>query len=76
MVDENIMAPNSVTLSLETAQQLLRRFICIDQYSADWVPDNSTVRQALSLVCEHSDYQIFGICADTAAQRSQRCTAT
>ncbi len=32
------------------------------------LPDNALVRQALRLVAEHSDYQIFGICADTGDQ--------
>jgi hypothetical protein len=59
---------DSTAFSLETAQNLLRQFICIERLPADAIPDRSPVRQALFMVREHSDHQIFGICADTLEQ--------
>jgi hypothetical protein len=53
-------------LSLEGALQLLRQFTCLDLLSQEPQPEALSVRQALRLVREHSDYQIFGICADSA----------
>jgi hypothetical protein len=58
---------DSDNLTLESAQKILRRFLCIDQTS-DSFPPYSQIRQALLLVANHSDYQIFGICADTVSQ--------
>ncbi len=53
-------------MKLEAAQTLLRQFICIEQISADLMPSPEAIRLALGQVCDRSDYQIFGICADTA----------
>ena len=53
----------TISLSIEAAQTLLEQFTCLDpqrQYQPqDWQP----VRQALQLLMQHSDYQMFGICA-------------
>jgi hypothetical protein len=67
-------ASNSTVLTPDAAQKLLRRFICIQQPGAV-MPDRPLVRQALLLVREHSDYQIFGICADTLEQAIAALTA-
>lgn len=56
------------TLTRQTAQTLLRQFICIDQIPVDQMPPQATLQQAVLLVREHSDYQILGICAETATQ--------
>ncbi len=55
-------------MNLEAAQTLLRQFICIEPISADPTPSPEAVRLALRQVCDRSDYQIFGICADTATE--------
>jgi hypothetical protein len=62
------MTVNSPALELEAAQMLLRQFICIESLPIDQVPGLEATRSAVQLVCQHSDYQIFGICADTAEQ--------
>ncbi|MCL6435987.1 MAG: DUF1824 family protein [Leptolyngbyaceae cyanobacterium HOT.MB2.61] len=59
---------NADNLTLESARKVLRRFICLDQTTAELAPDRVQVRQALLLVANHSDYQIFGICADSTDQ--------
>lgn len=59
------MAQDSGTLSLEAAIALLRQFLCVDRLPPEQIPANSLVQQALHQVREHSDYQIFGICADS-----------
>lgn len=52
--------------SLAEACQLLRQFLCLERLPAP--PDAIAVRAAVHQVAAASDYQIFGICADTAAQ--------
>ncbi|WP_421654856.1 DUF1824 family protein [Leptothermofonsia sp. ETS-13] len=59
---------NADHLTLESAQKVLRRFISLDQTTGELAPDKALVRQALLLVANHSDYQIFGICADSSDQ--------
>ena len=66
---------DSDNLTLESAQKVLRRFLCIDQTSDFPFPPHSLIRQALLLVANHSDYQIFGICADTFSQAEAALTA-
>jgi hypothetical protein len=61
------MSLNSIA-SLEAAQTLLRHFTCLDLQNQAVQPEATLVRDALRLVREHSDYQIFGICADSATQ--------
>jgi hypothetical protein len=55
--------------SLQSAIPLLRQFIRAEKENGA-LPDLdfAQVRQALLQVVEHSDYQIFGICADSATQ--------
>jgi hypothetical protein len=48
------------------AETLLRQFICTDTVPAEL--DYTKIRDALLLVAELSDYQIFGICADSAIE--------
>lgn len=55
-------------LSLDGAQALLRTLTCIEPLPLDRIPDYALIRQALHRVCDQSDYQILGICADTANQ--------
>ncbi len=71
------MTLEPLTLSCDDAQALLRRFTCLDRLPAETsenhapknaLSENELVRQALLLVRDHSDYQIFGICADGEEQ--------
>ncbi len=59
---------NSVPLTLQEAQQLLKPFNCVENKAINSDSEKVLIRQALLLLTEHSDYQIFGICADTTAQ--------
>jgi hypothetical protein len=59
---------NAGDLTLETAQHILRQFICLDQTGGEPVPNADLVRQSLLLVADRSDFQIFGICADSTTQ--------
>jgi len=52
----------------ETAEALLRRFTCRDRIPDAPLPDPRQVQQALLWIAQHSDYQIFGLCADTVTQ--------
>lgn len=60
--------PNSTHLTLQEAQELLNQFNCIENKSINSESEKDRIRQALLLLTKHSDYQILGICADTAAQ--------
>jgi hypothetical protein len=62
------MTSHSTALPLESALTLLRQFTCLDLLSQAPRPDVASVREALLLVRDHSDYQIFGICAETTAE--------
>ncbi|HBB34369.1 MAG TPA: DUF1824 domain-containing protein [Cyanobacteria bacterium UBA8803] len=55
-------------LTVPEAQAILRPFNCVDGKSITSESEKALIRQALLLVAEHSDYQIFGICADTVGQ--------
>ncbi|UBF29252.1 DUF1824 family protein [Kovacikia minuta CCNUW1] len=68
-------ALDSDHLTLETAEKILRRFICLDSGLDSPIPERSLIQQALLLVANHSDYQIFGICADTISQAETALTA-
>jgi Domain of unknown function (DUF1824) len=60
---------NFSSLTKEDAQKVLRQFICVDRAAAPL--DYVLIRSALLLVVNHSDYQIFGICADRLEQGKQ-----
>jgi Domain of unknown function (DUF1824) len=68
---------SSTNLTRETAQEILRQFICValSESSArgrSSAPlDYALIRSALLLVVDQSDYQIFGICADSFDQGKQ-----
>ncbi|NEP14895.1 MAG: DUF1824 family protein [Symploca sp. SIO2C1] len=59
---------NSTHLTIQEAQELLKPFNCIENKSINSESEKALIRQALLVLIEHSDYQILGICADTAAQ--------
>ncbi len=59
---------NSTNLTLEEAHKILKKFDCVKTIPVDSLPQNELIRQALLLISSQSDYQILGICADTAEQ--------
>ncbi|NJO78050.1 MAG: DUF1824 family protein [Cyanobacteria bacterium RM1_2_2] len=61
--------PNGTFSSVEQASHYLRQVDCLNPQTAN--VDRSLLRQALLLVVQASDYQIFGICADTLTQGIQ-----
>ncbi len=64
----------STSLTAQKAQELLRQFICLDRDSSPEL-DCAIVQEALQLVVDRSDFQIFGICADsvTHGQHALHC---
>ncbi len=59
---------NQTHLTVEEAQNILKLFSCTDTKSADSPEEKAALREALLLVTGLSDYQILGICSDTAEQ--------
>ena len=59
---------NSANLTVQEAQELLKPFNCVEGKSVTSESEKALIRQALLLLTELSDYQILGICADTAAE--------
>lgn len=62
------MSSQVSSLTIQTAQELLRQFICLDREPSSPELDYATVREALFLMVDRSDDQIFGICADNASK--------
>ncbi len=62
---------SSPTLTLTDAQTRLRQFTCLVGHASLSPTEKMQVRQALALVCQRSQYQILGICADTLSQGKQ-----
>jgi hypothetical protein len=60
---------NGTFSSVEQASHYLRQVDCLNPQTA--TVDHSLLRQALLFVIQASDYQIFGVCADTLAQGIQ-----
>lgn len=58
-------------LSLEDAHALLKQFDCVRQDATLSSIELVTLRQALLVLCDHSDYQILGICADSLSEGQQ-----
>ena len=58
-------------LSLPFAQQQLRQFTCIGNEPKAISFNAAEVQAALLLLASHSDYQLFGICADTLTQGAE-----
>ena len=64
-------------LTRKDAETVLQQFICVDSTSSQ-PADYALIREALLVVASLSDYQILGICADSAEQglRSLRSYST
>ncbi len=56
--------PDSTSLSIEAAQNLLEQITCLEMQSQNGLEDLEQVCQALLLCVQGSDYQMIGICAD------------
>ncbi len=59
---------SSPSPTLTEAQTLLRQFTCLEGHAKLSPTEQLQVRQALQLICQRSQYQILGICADTLEQ--------
>ncbi|MEM7554208.1 MAG: DUF1824 family protein [Cyanobacteria bacterium P01_A01_bin.84] len=55
-------------ITLQEAKKILNKFNCVDVAPPVKSIDKVIVSQALILLAQLSDYQILGICADTAEQ--------
>lgn len=62
------MTAETAPLTRQAAETLLRQFICIESIPADQMPTPAAIQQALLLLCDQSDYQLLGVCADSAEQ--------
>ncbi|WP_017655584.1 DUF1824 family protein [Fortiea contorta] len=60
--------PNHHNFTAEEAKKLLNKFNCLDIAPILKPSEKVSVRRALSLITSLSDYQILGICADTAGE--------
>lgn len=56
---------NQTALTLETAQQILKDFTCLDMQSVASPLKKQELRQAILLVASLSDYQMLGVCASS-----------
>ncbi|MBD2437777.1 DUF1824 family protein [Nostoc sp. FACHB-110] len=59
---------NQLPLTVADARKFLNKFNCLDIAPVLDNAEKALVRQSLILITKLSDYQILGICADTAAE--------
>ncbi|AFY40734.1 protein of unknown function DUF1824 [Nostoc sp. PCC 7107] len=59
---------NQLPLTVAEARKFLNKFNCLDIAPVLDASEKALVRQALILITKLSDYQILGICADTAEE--------
>lgn len=60
--------PNHPNLTAEDARKILNKFNCLDIAPILKPSEKVSVRRALILITSLSNYQILGICADTAEE--------
>ncbi|HYX15167.1 MAG TPA: DUF1824 family protein [Nostoc sp.] len=60
--------PNPQNLTAEEAKKLLNKFNCLDIAPVLKPSEKLVIRSALILIAKLADYQILGICADTAEE--------
>ncbi len=58
----------SETLTLENAVKMLRSFSCTVSQTFISESEKQQLREAISLIIQESEWENFGICADTATQ--------
>lgn len=66
--DTNLDTHNSDELTVQDAHKLLKQFDCLTNEPDLSASKKTLLRQALLLLSSLSDYQMFGVCADTAEQ--------
>ncbi|MDF5730495.1 MAG: DUF1824 family protein [Rhizonema sp. PD38] len=59
---------SSKNITIQEAKKILNKFNCVDIAPAIKQSEKSIIREALLFVASLSDYQILGICADTAQE--------
>ncbi len=59
---------SSKNITIQEAKKILNKFNCLDIAPAIKQSEKSIIREALLLFASLSDYQILGICADTAQE--------
>ncbi len=67
--------PNSTFMNITTAQKILKSFDRITDHPTEEIPNKMLIRTALLLLTSQSDYQIFGICANTIEEGLLALTA-
>jgi hypothetical protein len=60
--------PNHPNLTVQDAKKVLNKFNCLDIAPVLKPSEKASIRQALVYITKLSDYQILGICADTAQE--------
>ena len=60
--------PNHPNLTIADAKKVLNKFNCLDIAPILKPSEKEAVRRALIFITKLSDYQILGICADTAEE--------
>jgi Domain of unknown function (DUF1824) len=60
--------PNDQNLTAEEAKKILNKFNCLDIAPVLKPSERAVTRRALIFLTSLSDYQILGICADTAEE--------
>jgi len=63
---EYMPTPNLPKITVQDAKKILNKFNCLDIAPIISPSEKATIREALIFICKLSDYQILGICADTA----------
>ncbi|MCU0570618.1 MAG: DUF1824 family protein [Oculatellaceae cyanobacterium Prado106] len=61
----------AISLTREAAHQTLKRFDCLNPATVLTEEERSQLRQSLLVVADESEYQMLGICAETAAEGCQ-----
>jgi hypothetical protein len=68
ITNEFMSTPNHQNLTVAEAKKILNKFNCLDIAPILKPSEKALVRRALIVVTGISDYQILGICADTAEE--------
>ncbi|MDG2614648.1 DUF1824 family protein [Thermoleptolyngbya sichuanensis A183] len=58
----------AIALTCDQAHRLLKQFDCQTAASVQSAEEKASLREALRLVAQHSDYQMLGVCASSQAE--------
>ncbi|AKG20283.1 DUF1824 family protein [Calothrix sp. 336/3] len=64
-------SPNQTDINLQEAKKILNKFNCVDVAPPVKPSEKVLIRKAILFVTKLADYQILGICAETAAEGIQ-----